>query len=65
MPAVTGDELRKTFKRVKQTVRSKAKEAGAPLFYVENGKYIREEANGDKFIRVVEPDGTIKDFKVR
>ncbi|WP_334073860.1 MULTISPECIES: hypothetical protein [Paenibacillus] len=65
MPAITGDDLQKAFKRVKQAVRSKAKEASAPLFYVENGKYIREEPNGDKFIRVLDSDGILKDYKVR
>lgn len=65
MPAVIGEELRKAFERVKKSVRSKAKIAGAPLFYMENGKYIREEANGEKFIQVIEANGTVKDFKVK
>jgi hypothetical protein len=65
LSAVIGEELRKTFERVKRSVRSKAKKAGAPLFYMENGKYIREEANGEKYIQVIEADGTVKDYKVR
>lgn len=63
LSAVIGEELRNTLNRVKNSVRAKAKKAGAPLFYMENGKYIREEANGEKYIRVVEA-GQVKDYKL-
>ncbi|WP_240420474.1 hypothetical protein [Paenibacillus periandrae] len=50
MSDLNRDELMQVFKKVKISVRQKAKEAGAPLFYVQDGHYIREEPNGEKIV---------------
>ena len=47
---IRGEELSEILKRASQSARDKAKEAGAPLYYVSNGQYIREDADGKKQI---------------
>lgn len=45
MAAITGDELREIFEKVKHSV------PGVILFYVKDEKYTREEPNGEMFIQ--------------
>jgi|GEM_PF-3557317 len=47
---IRGQELSEILKKASQSARDKAKEAGAPLYYVSNGKYIKEDADGKKHI---------------
>jgi hypothetical protein len=60
----TGHELEQVFKRAKQSVREKAKSTGAPLYYLHNGKRIREDANGKKYALIVDSDGKLLEFNV-
>jgi hypothetical protein len=55
--AVTGAELQGVFKKAKQSVRDKAKLAGAPLYYIHNGKRIREDVDGKKCVIVIDSNG--------
>lgn len=50
MSDLSRDELMQVFKKVKKSVRQRAREAGAPLFYMQDGQYIREEPNGEKIV---------------
>jgi hypothetical protein len=47
---LTGKELQDILNRASQSVRDKAKSVGAPLFYVSDGKWIREDADGKMII---------------
>ncbi|WP_274649008.1 hypothetical protein [Paenibacillus humicola] len=50
MTDLNRDDLMKIFKKVKASVRQKAKEAGAPLYYMHNGQYVREEPSGERIV---------------
>jgi hypothetical protein len=64
MAAKTGAELQAVFKKVKQSVRDKAKMAGAPLYYMHNGKRIREDVDGKKHVIVIDSNGNSTEFSV-
>jgi hypothetical protein len=64
MAAMTGAELQAAFKKARQSVRDKAKLAGAPLYYMHNGKRIREDVDGNKFVIVMDSNGNSTQFKV-
>lgn len=57
MAAKTGPELQEILSKASRSAREKAKSAGAPLYYIENGKRIREDADGKKFVFVVNSEG--------
>ncbi|WP_438447085.1 hypothetical protein [Gorillibacterium sp. sgz5001074] len=59
MTNISREELMKVFKKVKASVRQKAKEAGAPLYYMHNGQYVREDPSGE--IIVLDRDSSIID----
>lgn len=61
MTAKTGIELQEILKKASQSVREKAKSTGAPLYYMKNGKRIREDADGKKFI-LVNTEGKLMEF---
>lgn len=60
----TGIELEEIFDKAHQTVKKKAKDAGAPLYYMHTGKRIREDANGQKFVIVLDADGNVMEYKL-
>ncbi|HEY0826994.1 MAG TPA: hypothetical protein VGE40_02780 [Bacilli bacterium] len=62
MTAKTGIELQEFLKKASQSVREKAKSTGAPLYYLRNGKRIREDAEGKKFILVLNTEGKLMEF---
>ena len=64
MAAKTGPELLDVLSKASRSAREKAKSAGAPLYYIENGKRIREDADGKKFILVVNSEGKPLEFPV-
>jgi hypothetical protein len=64
MAAKTGAELQAVFKKAKQSVRDKAKLAGAPLYYMRNGKRIREDVDGKKYVMVIDSNGKSTEFNV-
>lgn len=64
MTAKTGPELQEVLKRASNSVREKAKAAGAPLFYIRNGKRIREDADGKKYALIIDSDGKLSEFPV-
>ncbi|MBB6673583.1 hypothetical protein [Cohnella nanjingensis] len=60
----TVEELNEIFKEIEQSVQDKAKKAGAPIFYIENGKRIRQEPTGERFVLVIDSDGTPAQYKL-
>ena len=65
MTVKTGQELEVIFKKARTTVRNRAKSAGAPLYYVLNGKRIREDADGKKYALIIDSDGKLLEFDVK
>ena len=65
MSAKTGQELRTILKNASQSARIKAKLAGAPLFYIHNGKRNRENADGQKYVVVVNENGQSLEYPVK
>ncbi|WP_090677110.1 hypothetical protein [Paenibacillus tianmuensis] len=59
-----GDELKEVLKHIERSVQMKAKEAGAPLYYIKNGKRIRQEPSGEKFVQIIDSDGNPADFRL-
>lgn len=64
MAAMTGAELQVAFKKARQSVRDKAKLAGASLYYMHNGKRVREDVDGNKYVIVIDSSGNSTEFKV-
>jgi hypothetical protein len=62
MAAKTGHELQEVLIKASRSAREKAKSAGAPLYYIDNGKRIREDADGRKFVLVVNSEGNPLEF---
>ncbi|MFD0696171.1 hypothetical protein ACFQZT_19030 [Paenibacillus sp. GCM10027628] len=62
MSVKTGQELQEVLKKASQSVREKAKSTGAPLYYLRNGKRIREDANGKKYALVIDSEGNLLEF---
>jgi hypothetical protein len=62
--AKTGQELQEILKKASKSAREKAKSAGAPLYYLSNGKRIREDADGKKFTLVVDSEGNLLEIPV-
>jgi len=62
--AKTGQELKEVLKAASKSVREKAKLTGAPLFYMQNGNRIREDADGRKYALVIDGDGKSLEFPV-
>ncbi|NOU69310.1 hypothetical protein GC096_35425 [Paenibacillus sp. LMG 31461] len=60
----TEKELNEIFKKIEQSVQDKARKAGAPIFYIENGKRIRQEPTGERYIQVIDSDGNLTDYKL-
>lgn len=64
MTAKTGKDLQAVFKKAKQSVRDKAKASGAPLYYLSNGKRIREDVDGSKHVLVIDSDGMLTEYNI-
>ncbi|MEK0312256.1 hypothetical protein [Cohnella sp. 56] len=64
MSAKTGQGLREVLKAASKSVREKAKLAGAPLFYMQNGNRVREDADGRKYALVVDSEGKALEFPI-
>ncbi|MDF2647967.1 MAG: hypothetical protein K0Q73_3772 [Paenibacillus sp.] len=64
MSAKTGRELQAILKAANKSVREKAKLTGAPLFYMQNGNRVREDANGRKYALVVDDKGRELEFPI-
>jgi hypothetical protein len=64
LAALTGAELQAAFIKAKLFVRDKAKLAGAPLYYMHNGKRIREDVDGSKYVVVIDSNGNLTEYKV-
>jgi len=62
--AKTGQELQEVLKAASKSVREKAKLAGAPLFYMQNGNRVREDADGRKYALVVDSEGKSLEFPI-
>jgi hypothetical protein len=62
MTAKTGEDLHAVFKKAKQSVRDKAKASGSPLYYLRNGKRIREDVDGSKHVLVIDSDGKLSEY---
>lgn len=62
MAAKTGPELQEILGKASRSAREKAKSAGAPLYYINKGKRIREDADGRKFVLVVNSEGNPLEF---
>jgi hypothetical protein len=62
MAAKIGPELQEILSKASRSAREKAKSAGAPLYYINNGKRIREDADGRKFVLVVNSEGNPLEF---
>lgn len=60
----TGQELKQVLNEASKSVREKAKLAGAPLFYMQNGNRVREDANGQKYALVVDENGEVLEFPI-
>jgi gas vesicle protein len=52
-----GEELKKILKQASEQAKSEAKESGASIYYIEDGKRIREEASGQKFEIIYDENG--------
>lgn len=65
LSAKTGRELQKILNKASQSAREKAKAAGAPLYYLSNGKRIREDADGKKYALVMDSEGQLLEFPVK
>jgi hypothetical protein len=64
MAAKTGPELQEVLSRASRSARNKANSAGAPLYYIEKGKRIHEDADGKKFVLVVNSEGNQLELSV-
>jgi hypothetical protein len=64
MSVKTGQELQEVLRAASKSVREKAKEAGAPLFYMLNGNRVREDVDGQKYALVVDDKGNLLEFPV-
>lgn len=62
--AKTGQELKEVLKAASKSVREKAKLTGAPLFYMQNGNRVREDADGRKYALIVDGDGKLLEFSI-
>jgi len=60
----TGQELQEVLRAASKSVRKKAKLAGAPLFYMQNGNRVREDADGQKYALVVDDKGSLLEFPI-
>ncbi|MDO7907497.1 hypothetical protein Q5741_13885 [Paenibacillus sp. JX-17] len=60
----TSEELKSIFKTIVVSVQEKAKQSEAPIFYFENGKRIRQEPNGDRFVQIIDSNGEKVDYKI-
>ncbi len=57
-----GEELKKILKQASEQAKSDAKRAGASIFYIVDGKRIREAANGQKFEIIFDENGKRKEY---
>ncbi|WP_127583133.1 hypothetical protein [Paenibacillus koleovorans] len=64
MTVKKGQELQEVLKAASKSVREKARLAGAPLFYMQNGNRVREDADGRKYALVVDGDGKSLEFPI-
>lgn len=64
MSVKTGQELQKVLRAASKSVREKAKLAGAPLFYMQNGHRVREDADGKKYALVEDDKGSLLEFPI-
>jgi len=62
--AKVGQELRSILQAASKSVREKAKQSGAPLFYMKDGNRIREDADGRKFALIIGDNGQQQEFPV-
>lgn len=52
-----GEELKLILKRAGETAKSEAKEAGPSIYYMSNGKRIRESSTGEKYEIIFDESG--------
>lgn len=64
MSVKTGQELREVLKAASKSVREKARLNGAPLFYMQNGHRVREDADGRKVALIVDESGNLLEFPI-
>lgn len=51
------NELQRLLQKANQHEKEQAKKAGASIYYIENGKRIREDASGKKFEVIYDASG--------
>ncbi|MGG6309239.1 hypothetical protein [Paenibacillus macerans] len=49
--------LQSILKKASQRARQQAKQAGASIYYIRNNRRIREDADGNKFEIIFDPQG--------
>lgn len=57
--AKLGNELDLVLEKASKIARKKAKCTGTPLFYMENGRRIKEYPDGKKFVLIVDTKGNV------
>ncbi|EHS58066.1 MULTISPECIES: hypothetical protein [Paenibacillus] len=57
------EELQRILKQANEFARKQAKEAGASIYYIKNGKRVREDANGQKYEIVFDTLGIRKEYE--
>jgi len=57
-----GEELKRILKQASQQAKSEAKQAGASIYYIVDGKRIREAASGQKFEIIYDENGKREEY---
>jgi hypothetical protein len=57
-----GEELKRILKQASEQAKSEAKQAGASIYYIIDGKRIREAASGQKFEIIYNENGKREEY---